>query len=260
MAARSVQRVFLASLCAMLLPMLGRAAVPLVEKARDQIDVTTSYDPAYKKMAYPGGDVPKETGVCSDVVVRAFRGLKIDLQKEVHEDMTRAFDQYPRKWGLKRPDSNIDHRRVPNLMTCFQRQGWTVSLREKAGDFQAGDAVAWDLGGGVTHIGIVSDRRSAEGTPVVIHKIGRGVQEENNLFEYEIIGHDRPQLNLEDRPTEPVPHHAVMGFADFRLYSGRFSVFIGSKQHERGQEFRFGWRRKVRQSHPCKIMDYCHPV
>ena len=193
---RFVQRVFLVSVCALALPVLSRAAVPLVEKAREQIGVTRTYDPAYRKMAYPGGDVSKETGVCSDVVVRAFRGLGIDLRKEVHEDMTRVFDLYPRKWGLKRPDSNIDHRRVPNLMTYFQRQGWTVSLSKKAGDFQAGDVVAWDLGGGVTHVGIVSDRRSSEGTPLVIHNIGRGVQEENILFQYEIIGHYRPRLHV----------------------------------------------------------------
>jgi uncharacterized protein len=201
-ATRSAQRLTLASLCALVLPMLAWAAAPLVEKAKEQIGVTTSYDPAYKKMAYPGGDVPKESGVCSDVVVRAFRGLRIDLQKEVHEDMTRAFDQYPRKWGLKRPDSNIDHRRVPNLMSYFQRQGWAVSSSKDAGDFKAGDVVAWDLGSAVTHIGIVSDRRSAESTPLVIHNIGRGVQEEDILFRYEIIGHYRPRLNQENRATE----------------------------------------------------------
>jgi hypothetical protein len=172
-------------------------AAPLVDKARQQIGVTTSYDPAYKKLAYPAGDVPQETGVCSDVVVRAFRGLKIDLQKEVHEDMERAFDQYPRKWGLKRPDSNIDHRRVPNLMTCFQRKGWSVEASKKASDFIPGDVVAWDLGGGVTHVGIVSDRRSTAGDPLVIHNIGRGAQEEDILFTYTIIGHYRPKLGSE---------------------------------------------------------------
>jgi uncharacterized protein YijF (DUF1287 family) len=171
-----------------------RAEADLVEKAREQIGVTTSYDSAYQKIPYPGGDVAKDTGVCSDVVVRAFRGLNIDLQKELHEDMTRAFDQYPRKWGLKHPDANIDHRRVPNLMTYFKRQGWSVALSAKPADFRAGDVTAWDLGGGVTHIGILSDRRSASGTPLIIHNIGRGVQEEDILFRYEIIGHYRPKL------------------------------------------------------------------
>ena len=180
-------------------PILARAGVQLVERAREQIGVTTSYDPAYRKLAYPGGDVSKETGVCSDVVVRAFRGLNIDLQKEVHEDMTAAFDQYPRKWGLTRPDPNIDHRRVPNLMTYFKRKGWSVSQSTTASDFRAGDVVAWDLGGGVTHIGVVSDRKSTKGTPLVIHNIGQGVQEEDILFRYEFIGHYRPQLDSRKR-------------------------------------------------------------
>ena len=204
---RFVQRVLLISFCALVLPVVGKATVPLVEKARQQIGVTTGYDPAYKKIAYPGGDVSKKTGVCSDVVVRAFRGLSIDLQKEVHEDMTRAFDQYPRKWGLKRPDSNVDHRRVLNLMTYFQRQGWAVPVSKKVGDFQAGDIVAWDLGGSVTHVGIVSDRHSAEGTPLVIHNIGRGAQEEDILFQHEIIGHYRPRLSK--TTTENAPHSAA---------------------------------------------------
>lgn len=168
----------------------------LVEGARGQIGVTTSYDPAYRKLSYPGGDVPLETGVCSDVVVRAFRKLGIDLQKEIHEDMTQAFHAYPRNWGLKRPDRNIDHRRVPNLMTYFKRQGWAVPAAEtrKAADFRAGDVVAWNLGGGVHHIGIVSDRCTAEGTPLVIHNIGRGVREEDVLFQYQILGQYRPIL------------------------------------------------------------------
>jgi uncharacterized protein YijF (DUF1287 family) len=191
---RSFCRIVLASLCLLALAASVRAAVALVENARKQIGVTTSYDPAYRKLAYPGGDVPKETGVCSDVVVRAFRGLKIDLQKAVHEDMTKAFDQYPARWGLKKPDRNIDHRRVPNLMTYFKRQGWSVSLSKTAADYHAGDVVAWDLGGGVTHIGIVSDHRSPEGAPLVIHNIGSGAQEEDILFQYRIIGHYRPLI------------------------------------------------------------------
>jgi uncharacterized protein YijF (DUF1287 family) len=184
----------LTSLLALMHPILARAAVPLVDKARDQIGLTTSYDPAYRKLPYPGGDVPKQTGVCSDVVVRAFRGLNIDLQKAVHEDMAAAFDQYPRKWGLSRPDPNIDHRRVPNLMTYFKRKGWSVSQDKTASSFRPGDVVAWDLGGGVTHIGIVSDRCSTDAIPLVIHNIGKGVQEEDILFRHEIIGHYRPRF------------------------------------------------------------------
>lgn len=203
MAHNSVCRVFLASLFVWIFLTVAQAGVPLVDKAREQIGVTTSYDPAYRKLSYPGGDVPKETGVCSDVVVRAFRGVKIDLQKEIHEDMTRTFDEYPRKWGLKRPDRNIDHRRVPNLMTYFKRQGWSVTGGKTTKDFRAGDVVAWDLGGGVTHIGIVSDRRSREGTPLIIHNIGRGTQEEDILFQSDIIGHYRPRLGPAPRTISP---------------------------------------------------------
>lgn len=177
------------------------AADTLADTARAQIGVTTSYDPAYRKLAYPGGDVPKETGVCSDVVVRAFRGLAIDLQKEVHEDMKAAFEQYPRKWGLARPDSNIDHRRVPNLMTYFKRQGWSIVASKTASDFLPGDIVAWNLSGGVTHIGIVSDRKSDQGTPLVIHNIGGGVKEEDILLRYEIIGHYRPRFDSSNHHT-----------------------------------------------------------
>jgi len=179
-----------------LLVVAGYAA-PLVDLARKQIGVTTSYDPTYRKLAYPGGDVPLETGVCSDVLVRAFRGLKIDLQKEVHEDMKRAFGQYPQKWGLKRPDANIDHRRVPNLMTYFKRRGWSVASGRKVSDFRAGDVAAWDLGGGITHIGIISDRQAASGTPLAIHNIGSGAKEEDILFKYRIIGHYRPRIGFE---------------------------------------------------------------
>ncbi len=167
-------------------------ASALVAKAREQIGVTTSYDPAYRKMVYPGGDVSPETGVCSDVVVRAFRKLGIDLQKDVHEDMEKAFADYPHKWGLKRPDSNIDHRRVPNLMKFFERRGWAVNSSNKTTDYKPGDVVAWDLGSGVTHIGLVSDRQTSEATPLVIHNIGAGTKEEDVLFRFKVIGHYRP--------------------------------------------------------------------
>ncbi len=192
------------SLCCVITIQLSAAT--LVDVARQQIGVTKSYDPAYRKLSYPGRDVPQETGVCSDVVVRAFRGLNVDLQKEVHEDMAGAFDQYPHKWGLKSPDPNIDHRRVPNLLTYFKRQGWSVPVSAKAADFKAGDVVAWDLGGNVTHIGIVSDRRSSDGTPLVVHNIGQGVKEEDILFHHEMIGHYRPRLPLDRRASSnPVP-------------------------------------------------------
>jgi len=170
-------------------------AAPLSDAARQQIGVTTGYDPAYRKLAYPGGDVPAGSGVCCDVLVRAFRvALHLDLQQAVHEDMSVAFAAYPKKWGLTKPDANIDHRRVPNLMTFFRRQGWVVDPSRIAAAFSAGDVVAWDLGGGVTHIGIVSDRRTKTGTPLAIHNIGRGTQEEDVLFAWTIIGHYRPTL------------------------------------------------------------------
>ncbi len=164
----------------------------LVEKARSQIGVTLSYDPEYRTMPYPGGDVPIETGVCTDVVIRAMRGLGLDLQKEVHEDMKKNFSRYPRKWGVGKTDRNIDHRRVPNLMTWFARKGWTLPASRKKEDYQPGDIVCWNLGGGITHIGIVSDKKEPDGTPLIIHNIGAGTREENMLFDYEIIGRYRP--------------------------------------------------------------------
>jgi uncharacterized protein len=170
-------------------------ATPLTDAARQQVGVTTSYDPAYRKLAYPGGDVPPSTGVCCDVIIRAFRvAHQLDLQLAVHEDMRAAFSAYPQKWGVKKPDANIDHRRVLNLMTWFRRQGWAVGASEVAADFSAGDVVAWDLGGGITHIGIVSDRRTKTGTPLVLHNIGRGAQEEDVLFAWTITGHYRAAI------------------------------------------------------------------
>lgn len=197
---------FIASICILALHVATGRAESLVDMARLQIGKTTSYDPTYRRMAYPGGDVPLTTGVCSDVVVRAFRGLKMDLQKLVHEDMEMAFDQYPHKWGLKRPDSNIDHRRVPNLMTYFQRKGWSVSSNKKA-DFLPGDIAVWNLGSGITHIGIVSDRSARDGTPLIIHNIGQGAREEDILFAVEIIGHYRPQFvaGQTTAPNKPSP-------------------------------------------------------
>lgn len=163
----------------------------IVKAARSQIGVTTGYDPAYRRIAYPGGDVPKQSGVCSDVVIRALRPLGIDLQKEVHEDMVHHFSKYPQKWGLAKPDANIDHRRVPNLMTYFQRRGYGLATSKTADDYKPGDIVAWDLGKGLTHIGIVSDRKTAQGIPQLIHNIGQGAIEADILFEYKIIGHYR---------------------------------------------------------------------
>lgn len=163
----------------------------LVSGAREQLGVTLGYDPAYRRIAYPGGDVPAATGVCTDVVIRALRLQGLDLQKAVHEDMVANFSAYPKQWGLKRPDRNIDHRRVPNLMTWFRRQGMALALSRDTGEYLPGDIVTWDLGRGQTHIGIVSDRLSAAGEPLILHNIGAGTREEAILWRFPIIGHYR---------------------------------------------------------------------
>lgn len=172
----------------------GWAAVDgarLVEAARAQVGVTLGYDSAYRRIAYPGGDVPLATGVCTDVVIRALRAQGLDLQQRIHEDMRRNFSAYPRHWGLKRPDPNIDHRRVPNLMTWFARQGMALEVGKAAAGYKPGDIVTWDLGHGLQHIGIISDRRSREGTPLAVHNIGQGTREEDILFRWPILGHYR---------------------------------------------------------------------
>lgn len=164
----------------------------LIQGARGQVGVTVGYDPAYVRIPYPGGDVPRETGVCTDVVIRAFRTVGIDLQRTVHEDMRRGFAAYPQLWGRDSPDPNIDHRRVPNLMTYFRRAGKAVPISRTPADYRPGDVVAWDLGRGLRHIGVVSDRRSARsGRPLIVHNIGAGAREEDVLFAWRIIGHYR---------------------------------------------------------------------
>ena len=165
---------------------------PFLASAIEQTGITTGYDPAYVSLAYPGGDVPQETGVCSDVIVRAFRKTGIDLQKEVHEDMTAAWSAYPQRWGNARPDSNIDHRRVLNLMTFFQRRGKALPTTTIRDDYLPGDIVAWDLGGGVPHMGIVSNLvTEAPKHFLIIHNIGAGARAEDVLFNWKITGHYR---------------------------------------------------------------------
>lgn len=171
----------------------------LVAAARKQIGVTVRYDPAYVVLAYPNGDVPQERGVCTDVAIRAFRAQGIDLQREVHEDMRANFARYPQKWGLRGPDRNIDHRRVPNLQTWFARQGWSLAPTREAANYRAGDLVTWRLPGNLPHIGIVSDRKSLFGTPLIVHNIGRGAREEDILFDYAITGHYRPNAIVRNR-------------------------------------------------------------
>jgi len=162
---------------------LSNAALELTKK---QVD----YDPSYFTIAYPNGDVPINKGVCTDVVIRAFRKLGIDLQKEVHEDIKANFSKYPKIWGLSKPDKNIDHRRVPNLMVFFTRHGTVKPITNNAGDYVPGDIVCWNLGGAVTHIGLVVNRKSADGKRyLIVHNIGAGQVLTDCLFEFKIIGH-----------------------------------------------------------------------
>lgn len=165
----------------------------VLESAVEQTSITKGYDPAYVVLPYPNGDVPIETGVCSDVVIRGFRKAGVDLQKEVHEDMSKNFSSYPKKWSLKKADSNIDHRRVPNLQTYFTRQGKSLPITDKAENYKPGDVVAWDLDGkGMTHIGVVSNIWSESSKRyLIIHNIGGGTQAEDRLFDWKVIGHYR---------------------------------------------------------------------
>lgn len=167
-------------------------AAAVVEAARAQIGVTTIYDGTYRTLAYPGGDLPMERGVCTDVVIRAFRAAGVDLQRLVHEDMVRDFSAYPNLWGLTEPDPSIDHRRVPNLAVFFQRRGASLPVTDEPGDYLPADVVIWRLPSGLLHIGLVSSAR-APGTKrtLAIHNIGRGTQEEDVLFAYEVTGHYR---------------------------------------------------------------------
>jgi uncharacterized protein len=159
-----------------------------IELTRQQVE----YDPGYFVIDYPNGDIPSNKGVCTDVIIRAYRKLGIDLQKEVHEDMIAHFDKYPKIWGLTAPDKNIDHRRVPNLMEFFSRHGAVLPITYNAKDYLPGDIVCWDLGGGITHIGIVAGKRSPDGERnLIVHNIGRGQVLEDCLFDFKIIGHYR---------------------------------------------------------------------
>tara|TARA_B110000495_G_C22945786_1_gene553641 strand:+ start:575 stop:1225 length:651 start_codon:yes stop_codon:yes gene_type:complete len=164
----------------------------IAREARSQIGKTTSYDPSYVGLSYPGGDVPLEKGVCTDVVIRALRtAVNLDLQKLVHEDMKIEFSAYPNIWGLKKPDPNIDHRRVPNLKAYFNRRGFSLPVTRRADDYLAGDLVTCIVGRNLAHIMVVSDKKTSDGVPFVIHNIGSGTKEEDRLFEFPITGHYR---------------------------------------------------------------------
>ncbi len=164
----------------------------LVDAALERIHHRVAYDGSYRKIGYPGGDVPDHIGVCTDVVIRTYRAIGIDLQKTVHEDMSRNFATYPQIWGLDRPDSNIDHRRVPNLQTFFSRNGTTLPKSNDPEDYAPGDLVTWMLPGNLPHIGIVIDRRSIDGgRPLIVHNIGAGPKVGDVLFDFPITGHYR---------------------------------------------------------------------
>jgi uncharacterized protein len=172
----------------------------LTAAARDQVGVTLTYDPSYATLEFPGGDIPRDRGVCTDVVVRALRdGWGIDLQLAVNLDMKADFSAYPALWGLTKTDRNIDHRRVPNLQTLFARIGAEVPLEEGPTPYLPGDIISWKLPGNLDHIGIVSDRLSADGTPLILHNIGRGAQEEDILFAYPMTGHYRIGADAAER-------------------------------------------------------------
>lgn len=160
------------------------------EAAISIIDPTIVYDPTYFRLDYPNGDVPAEKGVCTDVVIRTYRKLGVDLQKEVHEDMKSNFHLYPKIWGLTKPDTHIDHRRVPNLMTYFSRFGTEKPMSQNPEDYAPGDIICWRLPNGMTHIGMMIDQKSSDGKRyLIVHNIGQGQIPEDILFEFDIIGH-----------------------------------------------------------------------
>lgn len=172
--------------------------------AIDRTSHRVVYDPAYVRLSYPMGDVAPDRGVCADVVVRALRALGVDLQQLVHEDMRANFSAYPAHWGLKRPDSNIDHRRVPNLETFLTRKGARLSQSDDPADYLPGDIVAWNLRGDdgwLPHIGVVTDRIGPTGRPMVVHNIGAGPKLEDVLFDWPMTGHYRVTSDLIEAHT-----------------------------------------------------------
>jgi uncharacterized protein YijF (DUF1287 family) len=165
----------------------------LSDSALSIVNRNVRYDADYTQIAYPNGDVAKDRGVCTDVIIRSYRKLGIDLQKEVHEDMATNFSKYPKSWGLRSTDTNIDHRRVPNLEVFFTRKGKSLPVTSKAADYKPGDVVSWRLPSGRPHIGIVVDKKGTDGRYKMVHNIGFGQALEDCLFEYTINGHYRYQ-------------------------------------------------------------------
>lgn len=166
----------------------NRLSNAAIELTKDKV----IYDPSYFTIPYPNGDVPADKGVCTDVIIRAYRKLGIDLQQKIHEDMKGNFSKYPNNWGLKKPNRNIDHRRVPNQAKFFSRFGTVLKISDKGEDYLPGDIVTWDLGRGINHVGIVTDRKSADKKrPLIVHNIGRGQVLEDCLSSFKITGHYR---------------------------------------------------------------------
>lgn len=164
----------------------------LTEAALERINHKVTYDGAYRSIPYPNGDVPDNVGVCTDVVIRSYRKLGIDLQEDVHKDMKAAFKKYPKKWGLNKPDKNIDHRRVPNLQTFFERNGLEYRTNKYLTDYLPGDLVTWMIPGNLPHIGIVVNKKSRDKKRyMIVHNIGRGPKLEDMLFDFKITGHYR---------------------------------------------------------------------
>ena len=186
-------------------PVLERLVAAAVERTTHEVE----YDPAYYKLEYPNGDVPADKGVCTDEVIRSYRALGIDLQKEVHEDMAVNFSRYPTKFGLTTTDTNIDHRRVPNLRVFFERKGKSLPITDAATDYRPGDIVTWDLNAAQTHIGLVVDVPSeTPGRYMIMHNIGQGPKIEDILFAWKITGHYRytgppPASKPAPRATSP---------------------------------------------------------
>lgn len=190
--------ILLSLVCLDVFSQSGSAAIPFNKRlATAAVTLThddVTYDPSYFQIAYPNGDVPAGKGVCTDVVIRAYRKLNIDLQQRVHEDMKANFDVYPKRWGMRKTDTNIDHRRVPNLATFFTRKGSSIAATKKPSDYLPGDIVTWDLGRGITHIGIVSDQPTPDKTRyLIVHNIGAGQVLADCLFQFTITGHYRYQ-------------------------------------------------------------------
>ncbi|HEY7885004.1 MAG TPA: DUF1287 domain-containing protein, partial [Cellvibrionaceae bacterium] len=196
-----MKKIFLLTL--VILPPVAWADIffqKLADAAIERTGHQIVYDGAYERLAYPGGDVAPDKGVCTDVIIRAYRALGVDLQVLVHEDMRDNFDAYPsrRIWGLTRPDANIDHRRVPNLQTFFTRHGQSLTVSTMAEEYQPGDIVSWMLPGNLPHIGIVTHQLSeSSGRPLIVHNIGRGPMLEDMLFTYSVTGHYRFSGNRE---------------------------------------------------------------